>query len=51
MSVRLNGKWVMRALEPTCWGPVGRPCVRRAGDNERIKIIYKGKHPVPDSGN
>lgn len=51
LNVRLNGKWVIRALEPTCCGPVGRPCLRRTGDNERIEFIYKGKHPVPDTGN
>ena len=46
----MNGKWVIRALEPICWGPVGRPCLRRTGGNERIEFIYKGKQPVPDSG-
>ena len=47
----MNGKRVIRASEPTCWGPVGRPCLRRTGDNEKIEFIYKGKDPVPDSGN
>ena len=51
LSVRLNGKRIIRASEPTCWGPVGRPCLRRTGDNEKIEFIYKSKDPVPDSGN